>query len=91
MRSKDAAIGVDLVQDDKGEVFQKSFPALVMRQNTPVQHIGVGKKDLGNFRPDLLSPVWRGVPVIDFCRDLCPFGTPQPDIKVFQLVLLEGL
>jgi hypothetical protein len=75
MRAEDATIGVDLVQDNKGEILKEPLPALVMSQNTPVQHIGIGKKDLGYVCPDLLSPVWGGVPIINLGRDLCPFDT----------------
>ena len=56
-----------------------------------MEHVGIGEKNIGHLCPDLLSPVWCGVTIIDLCRDIGLLGRLEPDPKVFQLVLLKGL
>ena len=76
--SEDAPVGVDLVQDNEREVFEQGFPSSMVRQNAPVQHVGVGEKDVGWLLADLFSLVGRGVAIIDGGIDGQAFNLLKP-------------
>ena len=55
----------------------------MVRQNAPVQHVGVGEKDVGWLLADLFSLVWRGVAIIDGGIDMTGFQFAQAILKGF--------
>ena len=64
---------------------------MMMGEDSTVEHIRIGEENLRDIFPDLFSAVGRGVSVVDFSRDLCAFDPLQPEGKILQLVLFEGL
>ena len=82
---------MDFVQDNKGEILEKPLPVMMMSQDSTVQHIRIGEKDLRDIFPDLFPAIGCGVSIVDFSRDLCAFDPLQPEGKIFQLVLFQGL
>jgi len=75
---EDAPVSVYLVQDNEREVLEQVFPVLMVRQNAPVQHVGVGEKDVGWLLADLFSLVGCGVAIIDGCADIKAFNLLKP-------------
>ena len=47
--AKDAAIGVEFVQDDVAQAAKKAHPASVVGEDADVEHVGVGDEDAGLF------------------------------------------
>ena len=68
MRAKDAAIGVQFVDDHKTQVAQKLSPQGVMRQDAGMEHVGVAQDDLGFFAHRLAFGLGR-IAVINRRRD----------------------
>ena len=83
MGAEDAAVGVNLVQDDKRQVFEQPFPVLMMGQKSPVEHVRIGKNDFRDPGPDLFSLVGGRVPIVDAGRDLLLFDPLQENGKGF--------
>ncbi len=46
MAAEDATVGVQFVDDNVAEIFEEASPARVMREDTGVQHVGIGKDDV---------------------------------------------
>ena len=82
---------MDLVQDNIGKVPKKLLPALMIGEDPPVEHVGIGKEDIGNLFSDLLAPVGRGVSVVNLRCDLFPLDPLGQEKEILQLILLEGL
>jgi len=49
MAAKNAAIGVEFVDDDVTQIFEKSSPARVVRKNAGVQHVRIAQDDVTFF------------------------------------------
>ncbi len=49
MRAEDPAIGVGFVNDDEFQVREEVAPVGVMRQDSRVEHVGIGQDDAGVF------------------------------------------
>src|SRR6266704_560630 len=47
--AEDAAVSVQLVEDDVAQIFEEASPARVVRQNSCVQHVRIGKNDVALF------------------------------------------
>ena len=64
VRAEDAAVDVRLVDDDVGQVREHVSPAVVVRQDADVEHVGVGEDEV---RPlaDLPAALGLGVAVVD--------------------------
>ena len=64
VRAEDAAVDVRLVDDDVAEVLEHVAPAVVVREDADMEHVGVGQDQV---RPlaDLPAPVELGVAVVD--------------------------
>ena len=45
--AEDAAVGVQLVDDDVAEVLEEVHPLGVVRQDARVQHVGIGQHEVG--------------------------------------------
>ena len=61
--AEDAAVRVELVDDDVAEVLEEVHPLGVMRQDSRVEHVGVGEHEVGP-RAHRASRVLRRVPVV---------------------------
>ena len=61
--AEDAAVGVQLVDDDVAQVFEQTRPARVVRQDAGVQHVGIGQDDVAFFT-DGFAGVGRSVTVV---------------------------
>ena len=60
---EDAAIGVQLVDDDEAQVLEQLRPARVVRQDARMQHVGIAEHHVGTG-PDRASRVLRRVTVV---------------------------
>ena len=64
VRTEDAAIDVRLVDDDVAQVVEHVAPAIVVRQDADVEHVGV-RQDHVRGLADLRPPLGLGVAVVD--------------------------
>ena len=86
VRAEDAAVDVRLVDDDVAEVREDVSPAVVVREDADVEHVGVREDDV---RPlaDLPAPLARRVAVVDRRAE-----TLQPELgERARLILRERL
>ncbi len=92
MGAEYATIGVYFIKDDKAEIPEQGFPGRVVGQDAPVEHVGVGEQDLWRMASDLLSPVGRGVAVVNFGRQAFPHPqTIDPVDQGLELILFKRL
>ena len=63
VRAEDAAVGVELVDDDVAQILEEPHPAGVVRQHTRMQHLGVGDDDVPGVAHRLAYSGW-GVAVV---------------------------
>ncbi len=89
MASIDAAIIMQLVDNDELQILEDASPLRVVRQDPGVQHVGIGEYDVG-ARPYSLARVLRSVAVISerpyFRAHLLDDG-----IELVKLILGESL
>ena len=64
VRAEDAAIDVRLVDDDVAQVVEHVAPAVVVREDPDVQHVGV-REDRVRRPSDLRAPLGLGIAVVD--------------------------
>ena len=64
VRSEDAAVDVRLVDDDVAQVVEHVSPAVVVREDADVEHVGV-RQDHVRGLADLRPPLGLGVAVVD--------------------------
>ncbi len=69
MAAEDAAVVVELVDDDVLEVLEELDPLRVVRQDAGVEHVGVGQDDVA-AGPDGLAGVLGRVAVVGEDADL---------------------
>src|SRR5689334_24724168 len=68
VRSKDAAVRVQFVDDDVTKPLECASPMRVMRENSRVQHVRVGHDNRATFASCASSIAWR-VSVVNDGRD----------------------
>ena len=89
MRAEDAAVHVRLVHDDVPEVVEHVAPAVVVRQHSDVEHVGVGENQIGPGPHGPPGILWR-VSVVGESRDR--FSNPlNKGLEFKHLVLGKGL
>ncbi len=83
-----AAIGVQLVDDDKAQVRKEIGPCIVKSENTRMQHVGRGKEHVRRVGANFLALIVRCVAVVDANRQ---FGVEplHQSLYFIELVLLE--
>ncbi len=86
MTAEHAPQGVELVDDDVAQAHQERGPALVVREDAHVQHLGVGQHDVG-VRADPRPFVGRRVAVVGRGDEV----GHQPLAEAAELVLRERL
>jgi hypothetical protein len=87
--AEDAAVVVELVDDNVLEVLEKLDPLGVMGQDPGMEHVGVGQDDVA-AGPDGLARVLGRVAVVGEDADL--LGQPRVDVvELGLLVLGQGL
>ena len=64
VRAEDAAVDVRLVDDHEAEVVKRVAPAVVVREDADVEHVGVRQDDVRG-PADLRPPLRLGVAVVD--------------------------
>ena len=74
MRAEDAPVDVGLVDHDVAQVVEHVAPAVVVRQDPDVQHVGV-REDHVRRAADLRAALGLGVAVVDRRADS---GEPEP-------------
>jgi len=77
MRTKDTAIHMHLIYDHEAQGPEEIFPSGVVREDTGVEHVGIGHNDLGLFA-DQLTCMRRRIAIIDIrgnavvlIKDIC--------------------
>ena len=91
--AEDAAIGVQLVDDDEAQVLEQLRPARMVRQDARVQHVGVAEHHV-RAAADGAARVLRRVAVVGEHADLELVGPRQPVrqlVQLGQLVLRQRL
>ena len=73
MAAEDAAVGVQLVDDDVFEVFEELHPLGVVGQDGGVEHVRVGEHDVAG-RADGAARIGRGVAVVGEGADVLADG-----------------
>ena len=63
MAAVDAAIIMQLVDDDVAQILEQLGPARVVRQDAGVQHVGIGQHDVGALA-DGLAGVLRRIAIV---------------------------
>ncbi len=69
VRTEHASVDMCLVDDDVTQVVQDVGPAIMVRQNADVEHVGVGENDIRPL-PDLPATFARCVAVVDRRADV---------------------
>ena len=69
VRPKDAAVGVDFVDDDVAQVLKELDPLGVVRQDAGVEHVRVGEHDVPG-QAHGVARVHRRIPVVGEGLDL---------------------
>src|SRR5713226_1501489 len=87
--AEDAAVGVQLIEDDVTEVFEEAGPARVVREDAGVQHVWVGQDDVTFFADGFASV--RGCVAVVGENAEAIFQTLVELVKFGELVLREGL
>ena len=87
--AEDAAVGVQLVDDDDPELLEQLEPLRVVGEDRRVEHVRVGDHDLAG-RPDRRADRRRRVAVVGGRRDRHPGGRGQL-AELGDLVLAERL
>ena len=64
MRTENAAVGVQFVNDDEFQVAKEFVPVGVMRQDARVEHVGIGEQEVGGL-PDFGAGGGGGVAVVN--------------------------
>ena len=81
MAAVDAAIIMQLVDDDVAQVLEALRPLGVMRQDAAVQHVGIGQHDVGALA-DRLAGILRRVAVVGERPDVgIPSHRRRPGIR----------
>ena len=88
MAAEDAAVRVELVDDDVAQVLEEPDPLRVVRQDPRVEHVRVRQHHVG-AGPDGAPRVLRGVPVVGVDAQLRQ--RPRQLLELRQLVLRERL
>ncbi len=89
--AEDAAIRVQLVDDDEAQVLEEFGPPRVVRQDARVQHVGIAEHDV-RARADGPARVLRRIAVVGEDADVVrPFGADQLRelVQFRQLILRE--
>ncbi len=85
--AKDAAVGVEFVDDDVAEVFEQARPARVVWQDSGVQHVWIGQDHVAFFA-DGFAGVGGGVSVVGENAEAI-LQTLVEVVKFGELVLRE--
>ena len=80
---------MQLIDDDIAQVFKEFGPFGMVRQNPGVQHVGIGKDDVGAL-PDGASRILRGIAIVGKGAQIRAHGFDQP-VNVIQLVFRKCL
>jgi hypothetical protein len=64
MRTEHAAVGVHLINYNESQIAEKVRPVGVMRQNSGMEHVGVGENDIGVFTDNRTMGLGR-IAVVD--------------------------
>jgi hypothetical protein len=92
VRAEDAAVGVELVDDDVAQRREEAAPARVVRQDAGVEHVRVGDEEVGAVAE--LAARGRGrVAVVDAGRDARGHRRREREepVQVAELVLAQRL
>src|SRR5260370_33186233 len=86
--AEDAAVGVQLLEDDVGHIFEEARPACVMRKDSGMQHVRVGQDDVAFFanRP---AGVGGSIAVVSENAE-ADVQTMVEVVKFGELILREG-
>ncbi len=93
MAAEDAAIGVQLVDDDESQILEELRPARMVRQDPRVHHVGIAQHDV-RARADRAPRVLRRVAVVREDADVAAaLGAHELGqlMQLRQLILRERL
>ena len=92
--AEDAAIGVQLVDDDVAQVFEQLRPARMVRQDARVHHVGIAEHEVG-ARPDRAAGVLRRIAVVgedaDLARRCLTLDRLAQRLQLGELILRQRL
>ncbi len=89
--AEDAAVGVQLVEDDPAEIAQQALPALPVAEHPEVQHVRVADQHPRRVVPDPLALAARAVAVVDRGEAVAETGATGKRLQLGPLVLTQGL
>ena len=89
MAAVDAAIVVQLINDEVAQILEAFRPPGVVRQNPAVQHVGIGQHDIGALA-NRLARVLRRVAVVGEGADVGAHGI-DGGLELVKLILGQRL